>query len=74
MQYAIETLEIEVHRVKGILRQIDANCHIAMSNIPAYDIYINKLQVLQQAIERLKSIKELAEQQPTAEVQNGKRI
>jgi hypothetical protein len=54
MQYAIETLEIEVGRVKGLLRQIDSNCHLAMSHIPAYDIYADNLKVLQQAIERLK--------------------
>ncbi len=54
MEYAIETLEIELYKIKGIQRDIRRNEHIMMSNLPGAENEQKKKEELEKAIEILK--------------------
>ena len=59
MKYAIEILTTELHRLRSVIRQIEANEHMCMSAVP-HDNYLDHEQEICQAIERLRGTKELA--------------
>ena len=54
INYAIETLEIELNKIKATLRIIEANIHEQRSPIPAYDLYEKRKQEIEKAIEIIK--------------------
>jgi hypothetical protein len=54
MEYAIETLEIELNRCKSVLRQIDAGEISAMQNFPCRERYDQYIKRLESAIAKLK--------------------
>ncbi len=54
MKYAIETLEIELYKIKGLQRDIRKNEHIMMSNLPGAEREQEKKEELEKAIQILK--------------------
>lgn len=54
MQYAIETLQIELYLIRGLLRKILENEHHIMGSIE-HDHYIDKENILVKAIDYLES-------------------
>jgi hypothetical protein len=54
VQYAVETLQIELYRIRGLIRQIHANEHSIMGAIP-HDNYISQEASLVKAIAHLQS-------------------
>ena len=53
MKYAIETLEIELHRLKGVMRNLDTMQDEMYQNHPSLDSYKKKSEEIKSAIKLL---------------------
>ena len=50
MKYVIETLEIELHRIKGVIRNLDTMQDEMYQNHPSLDSYKKKSEEIKSAI------------------------
>ncbi len=53
MKYAIESLEIELHRLKGVMRNLDTMQDEMYQNHPSLDSYKKKSEEIKSAIKLL---------------------